>query len=333
MSDYDPFLLDGGDSLLDGPISSQYNSSVMKIAIIGQVAFGEAVLKALLEQGQNVVGVSTPPDREGRADPMKAASLSRGIPWVPTRELKQEDVYRQFAHWSPDLGVMAFVTDILPEKVLEEPRLGTIQYHPSLLPLHRGASAINWAIVMGDTRTGLSIFWPDKGIDTGPILLQKEVEIGADDTVGSLYYNKLSPMGVEAMAEAVGLVEKGQAPRIPQDESQATYEPIFRGEHAVIDWTVEAKQVYDLVRGCDPQPGAATTFRGQQLRLFDSRLSPGATGGQPGEVLQASEQGIEVALRRGSLLVQRVRPAGGTKLSAAEFIQSSGIIVGDRLGS
>ena len=305
----------------------------MRIVLIGQAAFGEAVLKSLLDRGQQVVGVSTPPDREGRADPLKTEAHSNGIPWLPTRELRRDETYRQFTAWQPDLGVMAFVTDILPEGVLEEPRLGTIQYHPSLLPRHRGASAMNWAIVMGETKTGLTIFWPDKGIDTGPILLQKEVEIDPDDTVGSLYFNKLFPLGVEALVEAVELVKQGRAPRIPQNESQATYEPIFKGEHAIIDWSSEARQVYDLVRGSTPQPGAATTYRGHQAQFFESKLKPGATKGRPGQVLEASDSGLEVALNGGSLLVERIRRTGEAKTPAVEFIRSSGIKSGDMFGS
>ena len=305
----------------------------MRIVLIGQAAFGKAVLRSLLERGQQVVGVSTPPDREGRSEPLRAAALANNISWLSTRELRRYETYQQFAAWKPDLVVMAFVTDILPGNVLEEPRLGTIQYHPSLLPRHRGASAINWAIVMGETTTGLTIFWPDKGIDTGPVLLQKQVEIDPDDTVGSLYFNKLSPLGVEALVESVELVEQERVPRIPQDESQATYEPIFRGEHTVIDWSREARQVYNLVRGADPQPGATAAYRGQQVQIFDSKLRPGTTRGRPGEVVSASDQGLEVALDGGSLLVKRLRPAGGAKISAAEFIHSSGIRQGDRFGS
>ena len=305
----------------------------MRIVLIGQAAFGEAALTGLLKRGQQVVGVSTPPDQKGRVDPLKSAALTNNIPWLPTSELRRGETYQQFAGWKPDLGAMAFVTDILPEKVLAEPRLGTIQYHPSILPRHRGASAINWAIAMGETTTGLTIFWPDKGIDTGPVLLQKQVEIGPDDTVGSLYFNKLFPLGVEALVESVELVEQDRAPRIPQDESQATYDPIFMGEHAAINWSKKARQVYDLVRGADPQPGAATTYRGEHVEIFDGKLSPGATRGQPGEVLAASDQGLEIALDGGSLLVKRLRAAGGAKVSAADFIRSSGIKPGDRFGS
>ena len=304
----------------------------MRTLIIGQAAFGEAVLQRFLERGIDVVGVSTPPDREGREDPLKKAAVSNGIPWLATRSLKQESTFQELRAWKPDLGVMAFVTDILPENVLEEPALGTIQYHPSLLPKHRGASAINWAVVMGEERTGLTIFWPDRGIDTGPILLQKEVDIGLDDTVGSLYFDKLFPLGVEALAESVEMVEQGRAPRLAQDESQATYEPIFKGEHADLDWGKPARQVYDLVRGSTPQPGATTSYRGEQLQLFESKLRPGAVATSPGEVLSAGDQGLEVALNGGVLVVERLRPAAGAKVSADEFVKKSGIKPGDRLG-
>ena len=304
----------------------------MRIVLIGQAAFGESVLKRLLEAGKEVVGVSTPPDRGSRVDPLKALAEGSGIPWLATRELRNEETYRQFAEWQADLGVMAFVTDILPEKVLEEPKLGTIQYHPSLLPRHRGASAINWAIVMGDTTTGLTIFWPDKGIDTGPVLLQKEAAIDPDDTVGTLYFDKLFPLGVDAMVESVELVEQGTAPRLVQDESQATYEPIFKDEHAAIDWGKKGQQVYDLVRGSTPSPGAATSIKGQAVELFESRFTAGDAAGQPGEVLRVSEDGVQVGVNGGVLLVQRARLAGGQKVGGAQLAGELGLVVGDRFG-
>ena len=294
----------------------------MRIVLIGQAAFGESVLKRLLEAGKEVVGVSTPPDRGSRVDPLKALAEASDIPWLPTRDLRNEDTYQQFAGWEPDLGVMAFVTDILPEKVLEEPKLGTIQYHPSLLPRHRGASAINWAIVMGDTTTGLTIFWPDKGIDTGPVLLQKEASIDPDDTVGTLYFDKLFPLGVDAMVESVELVEQGTAPKLVQDESQATYEPIFKDEHAAIDWSKAGQQVYDLVRGSTPAPGAATTIKGQVVELFESRFEAGDQSGDAGHLLAVTDDGIRVAVNGGILLVQRARVVGGQKVSGGAQLAS-----------
>lgn len=304
----------------------------MRIVLIGQAAFGESVLKRLLDADKEVVGVSTPPDRGGRVDPLKALAEASGIPWLPTRDLRNEDTYQQFAGWEPDLGVMAFVTDILPEKVLGEPKLGTIQYHPSLLPRHRGASAINWAIVMGDTTTGLTIFWPDKGIDTGPVLLQKEASIAPDDTVGTLYFEKLFPLGVDAMVESVELVEQGTAPKLVQDESQATYEPIFKDEHAAIDWSKPGQQVYDLVRGSTPSPGASTLIKGQAVELFESRFEAGNQPGDAGQLLAVSDDGILVAVNGGTLQVQRVRVTRGQKVGGSQLASELGLSVGDQFG-
>src|SRR6185437_6585295 len=191
-----------------------------------------------------------------RPDALWAAAQATGIPLFPTGELKKRDVLDAYAATQPDLGVMAFVTHILPQRVLDLPALGTIQYHPSLLPKHRGISAMHWAIRQSETATGLSIFWVDAGIDTGPVLLQREAEIGPDDTVGSLYFDKLFGAGIDALAEAVRLVREGRAPRIAQDEAQATYEPPADDGNSGIDWRRPAREVYNLIRGSNPSPGA-----------------------------------------------------------------------------
>ncbi|MCH8283129.1 MAG: methionyl-tRNA formyltransferase [Chloroflexi bacterium] len=305
----------------------------MRVVVIGQAAFGEAVLKRLLDEGEEIVGVSAPATREGaRPDPLRALAEARDLPVFTTRELKKAEAFAAYAGVKPDLNVMAFVTDILAEQVLYEPALGTIQYHPSLLPRHRGASAMNWAIIQGDTRTGLTVFWPDKGIDTGPVLLQKEVEITPDDTLGSLYFGKLFDMGVEAMAESVALVKAGDAPRLPQDETQATYEPICGDEHAAIEWSRPASDVYNLVRGCNPQPAAHTTYQGKRLKIFDCALSNEAAEGRPGDVIAVNADAFVVGLNGGTLTVHRVQPEGSAKLKAPEFVEASGMRAGDRLG-
>jgi len=306
----------------------------LRVVVIGQAAFGEAVYKALADAGEEIVGVCAPATREGgRPDPLRAAAEANGLPVLETRGLRDPATFAGYAAWQPELLVMAFVTDILRENVLEQPSRGAIQYHPSLLPRHRGNSAINWAIMWGEARTGLSIFWPDKGIDTGPVLLQRDVEIGPDDTTGSLYFNKLFPMGVEAMAEAVKMVRLGTAPRIVQDEWLATYERPCRDEEAKIDWSRPAGELYNQIRACNPQPGAWTMHGETLLRIFDAERVQQPSGGRSGEVLAVSGAGMTVALPRAALLVKRVQPAGAAKLTAADYAASSGLKAGDRLGA
>ena len=306
----------------------------MRIALIGQSAFGESVLNALFERGESIVGVFTPPDREGRsADPMTSAASARGIPVLQFSRMRDREAVDAFKALNADLCVMAFVTDIIPEAILEAPTRGTIQYHPSILPKHRGPSSINWPLIRGETRTGLTIFWPDKGLDTGPVLLQKEVDIAPDDTVGSLYFDKLFPLGVEAMVEAVTLVRDGAAPRVAQDESQATYEGWCKAEDIVIDWSGPAAEVYNLIRGGDPSPGAGSTFEGKKIRFYRARRGDQTTGGRPGQVTEVSEDAFGVAAVGGTIFVQRVQPEGSRKVMASEWIESVGLRPGARFGA
>jgi len=304
----------------------------MRIVLIAHPSLGSKLLEAILEKGEEVVVVFAPGADPEQPGPLKELADKNGIPFHQPKHMRGAVVCEGIASYQPDLGVMAFVSDIVPLAILDCPRLGTIMYHPSLLPKHRGGSALNWPIIQGETKTGLTIIWPDQGIDTGPILLQKAVDILPDDTVGSLFYNKLYPMGVEALVEAIQLVKAGKAPRIPQDNSQATYEPLCREQHGIIDWTKPAREVYNLIRGTNPQPGASTTWQEQKLKIFDSELIKSAPSGTPGEVTSINEEGFAVACRGGSILVKRVQPAGSGKLSAAEFIKNANLNKGDRLG-
>ncbi len=304
----------------------------MRILIHGQQAFGKAVLERLTAGPDEVVGVLCPPDREdSRPDPLKEAGLERGLPIHQPTSLKTDEALELVRSFRSDLCVMAYVTLLVPQRVLDAPRLGTIQYHPSLLPLHRGPSSINWARIQGDRKTGLTVFWPDERLDEGPILLQKEVEIAEDDTVGSLYFDKLFPMGVDALAEAVDLVRAGKAPRIEQDHGRATYEGWCGEDDAAVDWSRPAEEVHRLICGTDPQPGAWTTVGGNELKLFGSRL--GNASGSPGEILDLSDAGMTVAAGEGSVVVRRVRAHDSrAKVAAGEYAGGAGLRAGQRLG-
>ena len=305
----------------------------MRIVLIGQAAFGAKVLEGLLEKGEEVVAVYAPPDRGSRLDPLKEAALGKRIAIYQPANYKDDQVFAEYKELKPDLTVLAFVTEIIPERFFTEPSHGAICYHPSLLPLHRGASAINWAIIMGRDKTGLSIFWPDGGIDTGPILLQKEVEIGPDDTTGSIYFNHLFPMGVDAILESVDLIKKGKAPKIEQAEEGATYEPPCDDRVAAIEWEKSAQEVYNLVRGCDPQPGAHSRIKGEKIRFYSARLLRESTAKTPGTVVKIDTEGFQIAVKGGKLAVSKVRPETGGKMEAAAFASERGLEVGDRFGN
>jgi methionyl-tRNA formyltransferase len=304
----------------------------MRLIINGQQAFGKAALEAILKRGTDeVVAVYTAPDKEGRPpDPVKQAAIEHGIPLYQPASYKDPEVLDEMRALDADLMVMAYVIIFIPEGARTIPRFGSICFHPSLLPRHRGPSSINWAIISGATRTGLTYFWPSDGLDEGEILLQKQVEVGPDDTVGSVYFNKIFPLGIEATLEAIDLVRAGNPPRIPQDESQATYESWCRKQDAQIDWAKPVEQVYNLIRGTNPQPGAWTTHNGAEVQIYDSRRAEGS--GTPGEVVAMSEDGVLVQAGGGRILVQRVRPKGGDKQGAHEWASATGVTVGTRLG-
>jgi methionyl-tRNA formyltransferase len=303
----------------------------MRIVLIGQAAFGAKTLDALLEKGENVVAAYAPADRPGgKPDPLKEAATAKAIPVFQPPTYKNDQVFAQYKELRPDLTILAFVTDIIPARFFEAATEGAICYHPSILPRHRGASAINWAVIMGDTETGLTIFRPDGGIDTGPILLQKKIPIGSGDTTGSLYFNHLLPMGVDAIIESVDLIKAKKAPSLSQDESKATYEPPCDARVSAINWQKPALEIYNLVRGCDPQPGAFATLNGERTFFYSARLVEGPVQAAPGTISAIDQAGVQVAVSGGTLVVGKVRSAKGGKVSGPDWAAEKNVKVGDR---
>jgi methionyl-tRNA formyltransferase len=302
----------------------------MRIILIGQAAFAEKTLEKLVNKGEEVVAVFCPPDVPGgKFDPIKQRALQLNIPVHQQKSMKGPEVLEKFVALKADLAILAFVTQIVPPPVFNAPRFGSICFHPSLLPKYRGRSAINWALINGEAKTGISLFWVDEGIDTGPLLLQKEVAVDPEDTTGTLYFNKLFAVGVEAIAEAVDLIKAGNPPRIVQDESRANYDPPCGDEHAKIDWLKPAQTVYNLIRGCDPQPGAHTTWQGKMVRLYECRLERESASAQPGQVVAIEDETLRIAAPGGTIIAKKARGEGG-KVAAAEFAQQAGLSVGDR---
>jgi len=309
----------------------------MKIAIVGQQDFGRAVLEAFLARQDEVAGVFCAPERPGaRPDALKVAAQEKGVPVFQFPSLKTEDAKSQLKKLNVELGIMAFVLQFAPQDFVNIPKRGTIQYHPSLLPKYRGPSSINWPIIRGDTRTGLSIFRPTDGLDEGPVILQKETAIGPDDTLGTVYFDRLFPMGVKAMLEAADLVVAGKHRETRQDEAQATYEGWCRKAEARIHWASHVDFVYDLIRGCNPAPGAWCTHQGKELQIFDARKLPvrtyGAVKGKIGEVVEVTDKSFQVTAQGGRIEVLRAKLGDGKKVAAGELLAAGAVTAGAMLG-
>jgi methionyl-tRNA formyltransferase len=309
----------------------------MRIAIVGQQDFGRAVLEAFLARKDEVAGVFCAPERPGaRPDALKVAAQEKGIDVFQFHSLKSEEAKTALRRLDAELGIMAFVLQFAPQDFVNIPKHGTIQYHPSLLPKYRGPSSINWPIIRGETKTGLSIFRPTDGLDEGPVIVQKETAIGPDDTLGTVYFDRLFPMGVKAMLEAADLVTSAQHREVLQDESQASYEGWCRKAEARIHWANHVDFVYNLIRGCNPAPGAWTSAAGGELQIFDARKhivrTYGAVKGKIGEVVEVTDKSFQVTAQGGRIEVLRAKLGDGKKVAAEELLAAGAIKAGLVLG-
>jgi methionyl-tRNA formyltransferase len=309
----------------------------MRIALLGQQQFGRTVLEAFLDRGDVVAGVFCAPEKPGSVpDPLKTAALARSIPVYQLASLKSVEACDLMRTLGVDLGVMAYVLQFVPQEFTAIPTHGTIQYHPSLLPRGRGPSAINWPIIRGETRTGLTIFRPTDGLDEGPVILQRETPIGPDDTLGTVYFERLFPMGVAALLEAADLVVQRPTPGTLQDETAASYEGWCRAPEARINWHNHVDIVYDLIRGCDPSPGAWTLLNGAKLQLFDVRKHAlrrfADSAGAIGAISSVDERSLFVNAQGGRIEVRKLKLGDAGKQSAAQFCASGHAGIGTQLG-
>jgi methionyl-tRNA formyltransferase len=310
----------------------------MRIAIVGQQDFGKAVLEAFVARGDEVAGVFCAPEKPGaRPDALKVAAEERKVMLFQFASLKSDEAKAALRGLNADIGIMAFVLQFAPQDFVGIPKRGTIQYHPSLLPKYRGPSSINWPIIRGDTKTGLTIFRPTDGLDEGPVVLQKETEIGPDDTLGTVYFDRLFPMGVKAMLEAADLVISAKHREVVQDESQATYEGWCRKAEARLNWANHVDFIYNTIRGCNPAPGAWTTLEGRELQIFDARKHPvrtfGAVKGKLGEVVEVTDKSFQVTAQGGRIEVLRAKLGEGKKVAAGDLLSSAQIKAGAILGA
>jgi methionyl-tRNA formyltransferase len=308
-----------------------------RIALFGQAAFAKDVLVRLLEAGHEIVGVYAPPVT-GRPDPLAEEAEKRGLRTFRYKAFRRQGVaiaerVAEYRALGAELNVMPYTTVILPPEIVDAPPLGSLCFHPSLLPRFRGGAAIPWQIILGECDTGVTVFVPDAGVDTGPIVVQKRgVAIDATDTAASLYFDKLYPLGLEAIAEAVAAVDAGRARTAPQDDAQATFQGLVTDDVAHIAWNRSATEIDRLIRGCDPNPGAwSERASGERVRCFDARFIAGEADAEPGSALGIEDGRLVVAAVGGRVAIGKLRVGDGAKAAAPAIFAAGGVEAGERL--
>ena len=306
----------------------------MRVVFFGTPEFAVPSLEALLGEGFDVVAAVTQPDKpQGRSrstavpPPVKTAAAAENVPVLQPERPSDPAFIERLRALAPDVGVVVAYGHILRRDLLALPRLGMINLHPSLLPELRGAAPVEWAILNGLQRTGVTIMRMDEGLDSGPILLQIPHDIDPEATGGELSEH-LSEMGAQALVEALALFETGLEPH-PQEQARATYAPKLTRETAHIRWADPAERVARLIRALDPRPGAWTELDGREVKLFGARLVEDR--GAPGEI-RTTGDGLRIATGQGAVQVGEVQPAGKARMAAAEWLRGRGAQAGKRFG-
>ena len=308
----------------------------MRVVFMGTPEFAVPSLKALLDAGYGVVGVFTQPDRPvGRghklaACPVKKLAVERGVPVYQFERLRNEEGLACLRALAPDIVVTAAFGQILSQALLDVPKMGTVNVHASLLPAYRGAAPINWCILNGETKTGVTTMLTDAGVDTGAMLLRRETDIGEVETAAELSV-RLSQLGAELLIETLKGYIAGEIAPIPQDERLASRQPMLKKEMGLIDWTRSAKEIACQARGLDPWPSAYTDYLGGTLKIYRARPAMGE--GEPGTVLRSSaKEGLFVACGEGALEVLEMQAPGGKRMSARAYLAGKKIEPGTRFG-
>ena len=311
----------------------------MRVLFWGTPEFATPALRALIGEGFDVVGVVTQPDRPvGRSrstlqpSPVKLIAADEGIPVLQPDRPRGEPFLAELARIDADLSVVVAYGHILPKSVIDLPRRGTLNIHASLLPALRGAAPIQAAIREGLLETGVSIMRMVPPLDAGPIVLQSRTPVLEDETYGELSL-RLSELGALTLIEALSLIELGGANEQPQDERFATYAPKIDRAATWIDWSASAPAVCRLIRSLDPKPGALTTLRGIEVKLFGARLAPHAASVAAGQIQSIDEDGMTVACGEGATRIAVVQPAGKRRLAPNDWARGRGAAVGDRFDS
>lgn len=310
----------------------------MRIVFMGTPDFAVPSLEKLINSKHDVVSVVTAPDKpRGRGlhlseSPVKKFSKEHNLKIFTPENLKSDDFFSSFKELAPDLSVVVAFR-ILPERIFSLPSLGTINLHASLLPKYRGAAPINWALMNGETKTGLSTFLIQKKVDTGDLILQKEIDILPEENFGELH-DRMAELGAELLLETLELIEKGEIKPLKQDDSLATPAPKITPEHCQIDWSKEAVQIRNQIRGLSPEPAAFTLYKGKILKIHKAEvIGEMSFSNEFGEVMESdNKEKIWIRTKRGILSILELQPEGKRRMSGEEFVRGYRIKVGEKLG-
>jgi methionyl-tRNA formyltransferase len=312
----------------------------LRIIFCGTPAFAVPSLERLIAEPEfEIAGVVTQPDRprgrgrEVHGSPVKEAAVAAGIAVYQPAKIKLDEGFEYFEQLAPDAVVIIAYGQIISQRLIDIPRLGWINVHASLLPKYRGAAPINWAIANGETRTGLTTMRIDAGLDTGPMLLNYETEIGADETAPELtarLANAAAPLIVETLEK----LDRGEITPTPQDNSEMSLAPPLKKEDGRIDWSLDARKIHNRIRGLQPWPGAFTTFRGKNCQIWGKPLRPVGAGGAPGIILPTQEDGLLVICGGATVLrVEQVQLEGRARVTDREFMNGARVKPGERFGA
>ena len=310
----------------------------MRLVFMGTPDFAAASLEALLKSDDSVVGIVTQPDRpKGRGQiltpsPVKLLAQREQIPLLQPLKIKDPEFFHVLASWKPDLIAVAAFGRILPPAILSLPLLGCINVHGSLLPKYRGAAPIQWAVINGETETGITTMLMDEGMDTGAMLLQEAIPINLDDTAGTLS-PRLAELGARLLVETITLLKAGTLMPRPQDSSRATLAPLLKKEDGIIDWALPATALANLIRGLAPWPGAYTTVTGgDRWTIWRAVKVPGSVTKSPGVIVAVTNEAIHVATGDGVLAILELQAANSRRMAVSQYLAGHAVTVGLQLG-
>ena len=305
----------------------------MKAVFMGTPDFAVPTLKALIEKHEVAAVISQPDKPKGRGKklqptPVKQAAEEAGIPVYQPEKIKDPDFIEILKKTKADVFVVVAYGQILPQAVLDIPKYGCINVHGSLLPKYRGAAPIQWSIINGESVTGVTIMYMEKGLDTGDMLLKREIPIDPEDTYGSLH-DKMAPVGAEALIEVLEMLENGSVQAEKQNDEESSYVSVINKSHGAIDWRKNAQNIVDLVRGLDPVPGAFSYLNGEQIKIWSAAVLEGYTG-EPGTVVYTDKKkGFAVAAGDKAVLVRQMQAKGGKRMASADYMRGHEIKLGD----